>query len=77
MYILINEDNRPFAIITKLEMERIVTAIEEEFMVKDVVIDKIPNVDWGETKEFGVKAKDLDEGYEISYSIEISKIVEY
>lgn len=77
MYILINEDSRPFAIITKPLRELIVKAIEEEFSIKDVKLDNFREPDWGETNEFNVEARDLDEEDEIGYTLEITKLVAY
>ena len=76
MFIL-SENDRPFAILTKLDESKMKRAIEEEFSVKEAIVPDITEPDWGEVRELYIEAKDRDEGDEVCYDLELSKIVSY
>ena len=77
MYLLTNEDNRPFAIVENNTNMRIERAISEEFLYDEVgLIGDTILPDWGETRVFEYAAKDENEG-EVTGNVEITKLVKY
>lgn len=77
MFVLINSDNKPFAIVENNTNMRIEKAITEEFLYEEVgLIGEIILPDWGETKELEYVATD-EEGQEVTDFIEIIKLVKY
>ena len=77
MYILINDSNRPFAIVENDTNMRIEKAIAEEYNYEEVgLIGEIVLPDWGETKTIDFVATG-DDGSEYHESIEIIKLVKY
>lgn len=77
MYVLINDSNRPFAIVENNTNMRIEKAIAEEYLYEEVgLIGEIVLPDWGETKTIDFVATD-DDGLEYHESIEIMKLVNY
>jgi len=77
MLLLLDEYSKPFAIVKDNTNNRIERAIAEEYILTDIKFSKhLVLPDWGETvfTEFFAKSED---GKNISYKIEIMKIVEY
>lgn len=77
MYILLNENKRPFAIVENNTNMRIDKAISEEYLYDEVgLIGEMILPDWGETKTIDFVATD-DDGFEYHESIDIMKLVNY
>lgn len=77
MYILINEYNKPFAIVENNTNMRIEKAIAEEYSYEEIgLIGEVRLPDWGETNTIDFVATD-DDGFEYHESIEIMKLVKY
>ncbi len=76
MFVLI-EYKKPFAIITDNSIEKIETAIKEEYSLKSVTLPEPFNYpDWGNTTEVSYTGiDDNDEVYDGEF--EITKIVNY
>ncbi len=77
MYVLINDSNRPFAIVKDNTNMRIEKAIAEEYLYNEVgLIGEMILPDWGETRTIDFTATD-DDGFEYQESVEIMKLVNY
>lgn len=77
MYILINDNDRPFAIVENNTNMRIEKAIAEEYSYEEVgLIREIKLPDWGETKTIDFVATAID-GFEYHDSVDIMKLVNY
>lgn len=76
MYILINENKRPFAIVENNTNMRIEKAIAEEYSYEEVgLIGEIKLPDWGETTTIEFNA--IDNGEEYINDVKIMKLVKY